>query len=173
MTDSGLRIPRRYTTEGADPYSTIEWARRDSRITNPDGSVVFEVLDAEVPASWSQVATDIVVSKYFRKAGVPQIDADGNPVLDDDGNPVLGSETSGRQVFDRLATHLALVGREARLLRLAGRRPGLRGRDEVHARQSDRLAQLAAVVQHRPRPCLWHHRHSPRAFGTSTPRPAR
>ncbi len=68
------------------------------------------MLDAEVPASWSQVATDIVVSKYFRKAGVPQIDADGNPVLDDDGKPVLGSETSGRQVFDRLATHLALVG---------------------------------------------------------------
>jgi ribonucleoside-diphosphate reductase alpha chain len=101
---TGLRIPRRYTTEGADPYSTIEWARRDSRITNPDGSVVFEVLDAEVPASWSQVATDIVVSKYFRKAGVPQTDADGNPVLDGDGNPVLGSETSGRQVFDRLAT---------------------------------------------------------------------
>ncbi|HUP16128.1 MAG TPA: LAGLIDADG family homing endonuclease [Acidimicrobiia bacterium] len=101
---TGLRIPRRYTSEGADPYSTIEWARRDSRITNPDGSVVFEVLDAEVPASWSQVATDIVVSKYFRKAGVPQTDADGKPVLDGDGNPVLGSETSGRQVFDRLAT---------------------------------------------------------------------
>ena len=101
---TGLRIPRRYTSEGADPYSTIEWARRDSRITNPDGSVVFEVLDAEVPASWSQVATDIVVSKYFRKAGVPQTDADGKPVLDGEGNPVLGSETSGRQVFDRLAT---------------------------------------------------------------------
>jgi ribonucleoside-diphosphate reductase alpha chain len=101
---TGLRIPRRYTSEGADPYSTIEWARRDSRIANPDGSVVFEVLNAEVPASWSQVATDIVVSKYFRKAGVPQTDADGKPVLDGDGNPVLGSETSGRQVFDRLAT---------------------------------------------------------------------
>jgi ribonucleoside-diphosphate reductase alpha chain len=101
---TGLRIPRRYTSEGADPYSTIEWARRDSRITNPDGSVVFEVLNAEVPASWSQVATDIVVSKYFRKAGVPQTDADGKPILDGDGNPVLGSETSGRQVFDRLAT---------------------------------------------------------------------
>jgi adenosylcobalamin-dependent ribonucleoside-diphosphate reductase len=100
----GLRIPRRFTTEGTDPYSSIEWARRDSRITNPDGSVVFEVKDAEVPASWSQVATDIVVSKYFRKAGVPQVDADGNPVLDENGDPVLGSETSGRQVFDRLAT---------------------------------------------------------------------
>ncbi|MEX0700313.1 MAG: vitamin B12-dependent ribonucleotide reductase [Acidimicrobiia bacterium] len=100
----GLRIPRRYTEEGRDPYSTIEWTRRDSRITNPDGSVVFEVKDAEVPASWSQVATDIIVSKYFRKAGVPQADDAGNPILNEDGSPLLGSENSSRQVFDRLAT---------------------------------------------------------------------
>ncbi len=91
----GLRVPRRFTTEATDPYATIQWAKRDSRITNPDGSVVFEVKDAEVPASWSQVATDIIVSKYFRKAGVPQTDANGDTVL--------GSETSARQVFDRLA----------------------------------------------------------------------
>ena len=100
----GLRIPRRFTEEGRDPYSTIEWTRRDSRITNPDGSVVFEVKDAEVPAFWSQVATDIIVSKYFRKAGVPQVDEAGNQILNEDGSPVLGSETSSRQVFDRLAT---------------------------------------------------------------------
>jgi len=92
----GLRIPRRFTVEGQDPYEGIDWVRRDSRITNPDGSIVFEVKDAEVPSTWSQVATDIVVSKYFRKAGVPQ--------LDPDGNNILGSETSARQVFDRLAT---------------------------------------------------------------------
>jgi len=92
----GLRIPRRFTVEGHDPYEGIDWVRRDSRITNPDGSIVFEVKDAEVPSTWSQVATDIVVSKYFRKAGVPQ--------LDPDGNNILGSETSARQVFDRLAT---------------------------------------------------------------------
>lgn len=100
----GLRIPRRYTQEGADPYAAITWSKRDSRITNPDGSVVFEVLDAEVPSTWSQVATDIIVSKYFRKAGVPVLNADGSPVLDENGNQVLGSETSARQVFDRLAT---------------------------------------------------------------------
>ena len=92
----GLRVPRRFTTEGTDPYATIKWTKRDSRITNPDGSVVFEVKDAEVPASWSQVATDIIVSKYFRKAGVPQTDANGETVI--------GSETSARQVFDRLAS---------------------------------------------------------------------
>jgi ribonucleoside-diphosphate reductase alpha chain len=102
-TARGLRIPRRFTSEGTDPYATIEWARRDSRITNPDGSVVFEVKDAEIPASWSQVATDIIVSKYFRKAGVPQVDEAGDPIVDEDGKQIIGSESSARQVFDRLA----------------------------------------------------------------------
>ena len=67
----GLRVPRVFTREGQDPFDTIAWSRRTSRITNPDGSVVFEMTDAEVPATWSQVAADIMVSKYFRKAGVP------------------------------------------------------------------------------------------------------
>ncbi len=99
----GLRITRRFTEAGKDPYDGIEWSRRDSRITNPDGSVVFEMTDAEMPAGWSQVASDIMVSKYFRKAGVPQFEADGSPILDADGNPVTGPERSARQVFDRLA----------------------------------------------------------------------
>jgi ribonucleoside-diphosphate reductase alpha chain len=81
----------------------LEWSRRDSRITNPDGSTVFEMTDAEIPAKWSQVASDIMVSKYFRKAGVPQHDDDGNPILDESGNPVTGPERSSKQVFDRLA----------------------------------------------------------------------
>ena len=50
----GLRINRRFTEAGRDPYDGIEWSRRDSRITNPDGSVVFEMTDAEIPAGWSQ-----------------------------------------------------------------------------------------------------------------------
>jgi ribonucleoside-diphosphate reductase alpha chain len=99
----GLRITRRFTEAGKDAYDQIEWSRRDSRITNPDGSVVFEMTDAEIPAGWSQVASDIMVSKYFRKAGVPQLDEEGNQVLDDNGEPVLGPERSARQVFDRLA----------------------------------------------------------------------
>ena len=70
----GLRITRRFTEAGKDAYDRIEWSRRDSRITNPDGSIVFEMTDAEIPATWSQVASDIMVSKYFRKAGVPQLD---------------------------------------------------------------------------------------------------
>ncbi|HEX9591911.1 MAG TPA: vitamin B12-dependent ribonucleotide reductase [bacterium] len=98
----GLAIARRFTRPDEDAYSTVEWVRRDSRITNTDGSVVFEMADCEVPASWSQVATDIVVSKYFRKAGVPQTDADGRPVLDDNDQPVTGPERSVRQVVHRL-----------------------------------------------------------------------
>ncbi len=103
MTE-GLQIERRFTTAGTDPYDTVEWIRRDSRITNPDGSIVFEMEDAEVPAGWSQVAADIMVSKYFRKAGVPQNDDAGQPVLDNTGRPVLGPERSARQVIDRLAS---------------------------------------------------------------------
>ncbi|MFQ5523305.1 MAG: LAGLIDADG family homing endonuclease [Acidimicrobiia bacterium] len=99
----GLRIDRRFTETGRDPYEKIRWARRDSKITNPDGSVVFEMKGAEIPADWSQVAGDIMVSKYFRKAGVPQFDEDGNQIFDENGQPVLGPERSARQVFDRLA----------------------------------------------------------------------
>jgi len=96
-------MQRLFTTEGRDPYDGIAWTHRESRIVNPDGSVVFEMADAEVPTSWSQVATDIIVSKYFRKAGVPRLDANGDPVLDSEGNPVLGTEGSARDVFNRLA----------------------------------------------------------------------
>ncbi|HWB20945.1 MAG TPA: hypothetical protein VG711_11640, partial [Phycisphaerales bacterium] len=69
-----MKISRRFTnaTPGFDVYSTVEWTRRTSKITDSDGRAVFEMKDAEVPKSWSQLATDIVVSKYFRKAGIPQ-----------------------------------------------------------------------------------------------------
>src|SRR5215204_1019159 len=99
----GLTINRFFTETGVDPFASVEWTTRTSRITNPDGSVVFEMKDAEIPVSWSQVAADIMVSKYFRKAGVPQYDADGNPLTNDDGSPVLGPERSARQVISRLA----------------------------------------------------------------------
>ncbi len=71
-----MRITRKFTKPGQDVFKTTEWTTRSSKITNPDGTVVFKMDDAEVPAGWSQLATDIVVSKYFRKAGVPQ---DGGP----------------------------------------------------------------------------------------------
>ena len=99
---SGLKVDRKYTLPG-NPYNNITWEKRSSKITNPDGSVVFEMNDVEIPSTWSQVATDIMVSKYFRKAGVPQTDADGVELKDENGERVLGPETSSRQVFDRLA----------------------------------------------------------------------
>ena len=69
-TGKGVTIERRYTTRGQDPLDTVTWERRQSVITNPDGSVVFKMEGAEIPSAWSQLATDIVVSKYFRKAGL-------------------------------------------------------------------------------------------------------
>ncbi len=86
-----MKVTRRFTKEGQDVFGSVEWEKRTSRITNPDGSVVFEMRDAEIPKQWSQLATDIMVSKYFRKAGVPQ----------DDGS--TGPEKSARQVINRLA----------------------------------------------------------------------
>ena len=98
-----MRIQRRFTEPNKDVYASVEWSTRSSRISNSDGSTVFEMNDAEVPASWSQLATDIVVSKYFRKAGVPQFHADGTPKVDAAGKPITGPERSVRQVVHRLA----------------------------------------------------------------------
>ena len=98
-----MKIARQFTKAGVDVYSTIKWDTRTSRISHTDGSVVFEMKDAEIPADWTQFATDIVVSKYFRKAGVPQVNADGTPILDEKGKPETGPEKSVRQVVHRLA----------------------------------------------------------------------
>ena len=99
-----MRITRRFTKSGQDALGSVKYERRTSRITNPDGSVVFEMNDAEIPVQWSQLATDIMVSKYFRKAGVPQKDpATGQVLRDAAGNVVTGPEKSAKQVVNRLA----------------------------------------------------------------------
>src|SRR5262245_34748778 len=92
----GLSIERRFTSEQQEPFEQIVWERRSSVISNPDGSQVFRMDGAEVPAGWSQLATDIVVSKYFRKAGVG-------------GDPKVG-ETSVRQVVGRIARTIRKAG---------------------------------------------------------------
>ncbi|HEX9790143.1 MAG TPA: vitamin B12-dependent ribonucleotide reductase [Kiloniellales bacterium] len=108
-----MRIARRFTDAGKDVYDTIEFRRTSSEIRNPDGSVVFQAADIEVPASWSQVACDILAQKYFRKRGVPQslrrVEESDVPSwlwraqpADGDKTP-SGGETTARQVFDRLA----------------------------------------------------------------------
>ena len=65
-----MRIRRQFTTEGKSPYEGVEFRRTASEIRNPDGSVVFQLSDIEVPAAWTQVAADVLAQKYFRKAGV-------------------------------------------------------------------------------------------------------
>src|SRR5438132_8505549 len=66
-----MRIERRYTTDGQSPYAGIDFRLTTSEIRNPDGSVVFRADNVEVPEFWSQVASDVLAQKYFRKAGVP------------------------------------------------------------------------------------------------------
>jgi ribonucleoside-diphosphate reductase alpha chain len=97
-----MKITRKFTTAGQDPFASVAWVKRSSKITNPDGSIVFKMDDAEVPETWSQLATDIMVSKYFRRAGIPLKDEQGKPVTKD-GKAVTGGETSARQVIHRLA----------------------------------------------------------------------
>jgi len=99
----GLHIPRLFTKKDEDPLQSVEWEIRSSAIKNPDGSAVFEMHNVEIPKFWTQVATDVVVQKYFRKKGVPQFDKNGKQIFDEFGKPVLGSEVSVRQVVKRLA----------------------------------------------------------------------
>src|SRR5438309_2151887 len=66
-----MRIERHYTKAGQSPYSGLDFRTTKSEIRNPDGSIVFCLEGIEVPASWSQVAADVLAQKYFRKAGVP------------------------------------------------------------------------------------------------------
>ncbi len=98
-----MKVTRRFTCVGEDPYETIEFVERSSEIRNPDGSLVFAMDGVKAPAGWSQVAVDVLVQKYFRKAGVPQIDDDGNPEVSESDEPVTGPERDARQVFNRLA----------------------------------------------------------------------
>ena len=66
QTKAGLRVTRFYTQAGVDPFDEIDWEQRDARIANEKGEVIFEQLGVEVPKAWSQTATNVVVSKYFR-----------------------------------------------------------------------------------------------------------
>ncbi|MEO1677428.1 MAG: vitamin B12-dependent ribonucleotide reductase [Pseudomonadota bacterium] len=121
-----MRIERKFTETGADAYAGIPFATTASEIRNPDGTVVFRLDEIDVPATWSQVASDVIAQKYFRKAGVPArlkpVKEKGVPdflwrsVADDKALAALpeeeryGGETSARQVFDRLAGAWAYWG---------------------------------------------------------------
>ena len=114
-----MRIERRYTKEGQSPYAGIAFRLTTSEIRNPDGSVVFHAENVEVPELWSQVASDVLAQKYFRKAGVParlkKVEEETVPswlwrsVADEAALKELPEkeryigEQSSKQVFDRLA----------------------------------------------------------------------
>lgn len=63
-----LKFPRRFTTAGEDPFDSVEWEKRTATIVGEEGEIVFEQKECEIPKPWSQLATNVVVSKYFRGA---------------------------------------------------------------------------------------------------------
>jgi ribonucleotide reductase alpha subunit len=92
---TGLHFERRFTHEGVHPYDEVTWERRTAAIANEKGETVFEQQDCEVPAFWSQMATNVVVSKYFRgPLGTPR------------------RETSVKQMISRVVDTIAAWGRE-------------------------------------------------------------
>src|SRR3989339_369776 len=101
--EGAMRFARHYTKEGVSPFDMFTYVIRPSVIREPSGKLIFEMNDVEVPKQWSQVATDILAQKYFRKAGVPQYDENGLSRLNMDGTPILGPEKSVKQVAHRLA----------------------------------------------------------------------
>ena len=121
-----MKIERRFTSTPDQPYKDIEFRLTTSEIRNPDGSVVFSQDNIEVPASWSQVAADVLAQKYFRKAGVP---AATRPIKEPTVPSFLwrrvpdeaklkklpeearySGERSAKEVFDRLAGAWAYWG---------------------------------------------------------------
>src|SRR3954468_4700658 len=114
-----MHIPRQFT-KSDERYSGINFASRTSKINNTDGTTVFKAENVMVPEGWSQVATDILAQKYFRRAGVAAVlkkvpekgvpdwlwrsEADENAMskLPEDA-PRYGGETDSRQVFHRMA----------------------------------------------------------------------
>jgi ribonucleoside-diphosphate reductase alpha chain len=114
-----MQVKRLFTQAGQDPYAGIAFQKASSEIRNPDGSVVFQQTDIDVPKAWSQVASDILAQKYFRRRGVPAAlkavkekdvpswlwrqTADDKALAKLPEDARFGGETSARQVFDRLA----------------------------------------------------------------------
>ncbi len=121
-----MKIDRKFTTEETGAYGALEFSTTTSEIRNPDGTTVFKLDAVEVPTGWSQVASDVLAQKYFRKAGVParlkrvrekglpeflwRSVADEKALADLPAEKRYGGEISSRQVFDRLAGAWAYWG---------------------------------------------------------------
>ena len=114
-----MKIERKFTKAGQDAYADIEFVTTSSEIRNPDGTVVFHLENVEVPKSWSQVASDVIAQKYFRKAGVPvalkTVREKDVPeflwrCIAEKSDTEKTGETSAKQVFNRLAGAWAYWG---------------------------------------------------------------
>ncbi len=113
-----MKIERNFTAAGQDAYAALTFKSTTSEIRNPDGTIVFKLENCEIPDGWSQVASDVIAQKYFRKAGVPselkKIKEKGVPEFLWRSEPAEGAtmsgETSAKQVFDRLAGAWAYWG---------------------------------------------------------------
>ena len=126
----GLTMERRFTQPGENVYETVEWETRDAVISNERGEKVFEQTNVEIPKTWTQLATNVVVSKYFRgHIGTPE------------------RETSVRQLISRVADTMADWGRKDGYFANGGRRPDLPGRTDSHSSASKSRLQLSGLVQ--------------------------
>jgi ribonucleoside-diphosphate reductase alpha chain len=113
-----MKIERRFTSPNGGAYDSVEFTKTTSEIRNPDGTTVFHLADLEVPLQWSQVASDVLAQKYFRKAGVPSqtkaVKENGVPAFlcrrEATKDATFGGEISAKQVFDRLAGAWAYWG---------------------------------------------------------------
>jgi len=113
-----MKIDRNFTKAGQDAYAELAFRSATSEIRNPDGTIVFSLENCEIPQGWSQVASDVIAQKYFRKAGVPSatkpVKEKGVPSFLWRSVPAkdatFGGETSAKQVFDRLAGAWAYWG---------------------------------------------------------------
>ncbi len=144
-----MEIQRRFTRSGESPYSDIAFETRTSEIRNPDGKVIFRQENVVVPSFWSQIATDILAQKYFRKRGVPRPDG------------TTGGETDARQVFHRLAFTWTDWGRRYKYFTTE---------EDAQAFYDEMCCMLArqmgspnspAMVQYRPVRRLWDERPGP------------
>ena len=146
-----MKITPQFCPVDMDPFDTVEWDLRTAAIKGEGGEVLFEQTDCEVPESWSQLATNVVVSKYFYgEVGTPE------------------REPSVRQLIHRVSRTIADWGIAGRLFRHARRRRAFLSRPVLALPASVRLVQFAGLVQRRPVPPV---RHQGRACATGTGTP--
>ena len=130
----GLEFPRFFSTAGADPFDQIEWELRDAIIGNEKGTVVFEQRGVEMPKSWSQQATNIVVSKYFRgHVGSPE------------------RERSVKQLIGRVVNTITEWARKQKYFASDAGAVGVQRRPEVPAGPPEGGVQQPGLVQLRLR----------------------